>query len=162
MLISVCVIYSEDILVRASPLSASVAIAFIVICRSIVIYKAFDQAVLVWNCTTTSAIQFLFQSWMIQTSTAQNCSCSTISGELMNAHLSSIFSRPMAEFPPSECRPSSSLPITNTRVWFSTAKADFHPSSVPWPSREGRPIDAKVDQLRVSRIASCSSERVGW
>ena len=63
---------------------------------------------------------------------SQNCNCATTSGELMNAHLSSSLCLPIAELSScSECKPSSSLPITNTRVSLSAPNAGSQPSNVP-------------------------------
>jgi hypothetical protein len=61
----------------------------------------------------------------------QNCNSAMTSGELIKAHLSSSLCPPIAELSPSECKPSSSLPITKTRVSLAAPKAGSHPSSVP-------------------------------
>lgn len=80
----------------------------------------------------------------------------------MNAHLSSSLCLPIAELSSrSECKPSSSLPITNTRVSLSEPKAGSQPFNVPWPFSEGCPREANVEKLRVSRIARRWSEAVG-
>ena len=63
---------------------------------------------------------------------SQNCNCATTSGELMNAHLSSSLCLPIADLSScSKCKPSSSLPITNTRVSLSAPNAGSQPSNVP-------------------------------
>lgn len=50
----------------------------------------------------------------------------------MNAHLSSSLCLPIADLSLcSACKPSSSLPITNTRVSLPTPNAGSQPSNVP-------------------------------